>query len=94
MLFTSILSGKRNSTNQKLKSEKFYTDSETYIEVPMMRQCIYLDYAEFDGLKIVLLPYKGYRLSMIAVLPPKENYDVLQNIDYNTFSLWFKSMET
>ena len=76
------------------KPEKFYTDGESYTEVPMMRMREDCSFAEFDGVKVVMLPYKGYRLSMIAVLPPKENPDVLRNIDAETFSHWLDAMDT
>ena len=63
------------------KPEKFDTGGGKYIEVPMMKQRRDYRYSEVDGMKAVMLPYKGRRLSMVAVLPPEEKPDALKNID-------------
>lgn len=74
------------------KSEKFYAGGKSK-EVPMMKQRGDFMYAEIDGVKAVMLPYKGYRLSMIAVLPPRENPEALNDIDAEKFSAMTDSMK-
>ena len=74
-------------------NEKFYTVGDEYKEVPMMKQRGDFRYCEVDGVKVVAIPYKGYRLSMIVALPPKENLEALKNADAETFSKWLDAME-
>ena len=49
------------------EKEKFYTDTGRAKDVDMMKQRDDFSYSEVDGVKAVMLPYKGYKLSMIAV---------------------------
>ena len=72
--------------------EKFDTGEGNYVEVPMMKQRRDYMYCEFDGIKVVMLPYKGHRLSMIAVLPPKENPDALKYVDAAMLEQWRDAM--
>ena len=74
--------------------EKFYTDGEKFKEVDMMKQHDDFRYAEADGVKVVMLPYKGYRLSMIVALPSKYNPDAVKSADAETFAKWIDAMET
>ncbi|MBQ3402563.1 MAG: serpin family protein [Synergistaceae bacterium] len=76
------------------RPEKFWQDSENSTEVPMMRQRDDFGYAEFDGIKIVRLPYEDWGLSMVVVLPPMENPDALKYIDAETFRHWLDAMST
>lgn len=73
------------------ETERF-TDGEKVSGVSMMKQTSRFDYGEFDGIKIIRLPYKGRRLSMIAVLPPEENPDALYFVDMDTLKHWIASI--
>ncbi len=70
----------------------FHVNDRQTIDVQMMIQNRDFDYGEFDGIKIVRLPYNGYRLSMIAVLPPKENPNAIDSVDAETFKHWIDSL--
>lgn len=63
------------------KPEKFDTGNGKYVDVPMMKQRRDYMYCELDGMKAIMLPYKGRRLSMVAVLPPEGDPDALKDID-------------
>lgn len=73
-------------------TKPFYVNDEKTVDVQMMIQNDDFRYGEFDGVKVIMLPYKGYRLSMIAVLPPKENPDVIDSVDADTLRHWVKSL--
>ena len=84
---------RRKFNKRATKDEKFYTDGEKYKLVPMMRIRYDFRYCESDGVKVIELPYKVGRLSMIAVLPPKDNPGALNDIDAEKFSEWRGKME-
>ena len=73
-------------------SEDFY-DGERVTKVPMMKQRDNFYFAEFDGVKILRLPYEQGRMSMIILLPPKENNNLLENLDAETLKHWVSSLE-
>ena len=73
--------------------KKFYIDNNNETNVSMMRAHREYMFGEFDGFKIIRLPYKGYRLSMVAVLPPKEQDSKLDTIDAKTFTRWLESLD-
>ena len=75
------------------KKENFYTDGGRCREVDMMKQRGDFRYFESGGVKAVMLPYRGGRLSMVAVLPPKGRPDVMKNLDAAKFSEWLKAMD-
>ena len=56
---------------EKTSKENFYPGGCEYFEVDMMKKYGDFAYAEKDGNKIIRLPYKGHRFSMIIILPPK-----------------------
>ena len=72
------------------KPEKF-RDGDKVTEVPMMKQNENFSYGEFDGVKVVRLPYKGRRMSMLVVLPREG-----QVIDINaeTLKQWSGKLTT
>ena len=72
--------------------EKFYTNGSNFKEVDMMKLREDFRYCEVEGVKVVYLPYKGGRLSMVAALPPKDNPDALKDIDAGTFAGWLEAM--
>ena len=73
-------------------SEDFY-DGEKVTKVPMMKKRDNFAFAEVDGVKIIRLPYEQGRMSMIAVLPPKENDNVLANLDAEILKKWISSLD-
>ena len=75
------------------KNEEFHTEKGSK-EVPMMRQRNDFRYCESDGVKVILLPYKDYRFSMIAVLPPEDKPEALKDIDAVKFAGWLDAMKT
>ena len=72
------------------KPEEF-RDGDKVTEVPMMKQNENFSYGEFDGVKVVRLPYKGRRMSMLVVLPREG-----QVIDINaeTLKQWSGKLTT
>ncbi len=77
---------------KRTANEKFYNDGDNFIEVEMMKANSNFMFSEFDGVKIIALPYKSCGLSMIAVLPPKETPDVLKNINSEILGQWIEAM--
>ena len=73
--------------------EKFCTDTGRAKDVDMMKLRDDFSYSEVDGVKAVMLPYMGYKLSMIAVLPPKDNPDAVNSFDAETFAKWIEAMD-
>lgn len=55
----------------KTSKEDFYPGGCTVTKVDMMKKCGDFLYAERDGNKIIRIPYKGGRFSMVVFLPPK-----------------------
>ncbi len=51
------------------QNETFTTASGEKIDVPMMYQKNYFDYAQVEGWQILELPYRGETLSMVVLLP-------------------------
>ena len=72
------------------KPEKFH-DGGKVTEVPMMKQNENFSYGEFDGVKVISLPYKGRKMSMLVVLPPEGQ---VMNIDAETLKQWTKQLST
>jgi serpin B len=53
----------------KTREEPFHFPSGETVQVPMMNEVEVCQYAEQDGIKILKLPYKGFSVSMLLVLP-------------------------
>ncbi|MDD5590821.1 MAG: serpin family protein [Dehalococcoidales bacterium] len=53
----------------------FYLLEGNEITVPMMRQTESLGYAEGDGYQAIELPYDGHELSMVILLPARDNFE-------------------
>ena len=76
-------------SKKKTASKPFYYDGKKSVKVPMMIQYSDFEYAEDNGTKIIMLPYKGGRFAMVAVLPPADG-DIEMNAEI--FSGWLKSL--
>ena len=72
------------------KPEKFH-DGGKVTEVPMMKQYETFSYGEFDGVKVIRLPYKGRKMSMLVILPPEGK---APDIDADTLKRWTDSLST
>ena len=77
-------------TKSATKPENF-RDGEKISQVPMMKMYADFQYGEFDGVKIIRIPYKGRRIYMLAVLPP-EGEPALENLDAETLTRWNGSL--
>ncbi len=77
-------------SRRNTKPEKFH-DGNKVTEVPMMKQDDTFDYGEFNGVKIVRLPYKGRKMSMLVVLPPEGK---TADINAQTLKLWSEQLTT
>ena len=80
--------------SKKATTQEKFTDGEKVSEVPMMKINRNYSYGEFDGVKVVQIPYKERRLSMIALLPPEEKPDALSTLDAGTLTRWLGELET
>ena len=72
--------------NKEATAQEKFTDGEKVSEVPMMKINRNYSYGEFDGVKVVQIPYKERRLSMIALLPPEDKPDALSTLDAGTLT--------
>lgn len=55
------------------QNQPFYLSSGETIEVPMMHQMEYWNYAPLDGLQVLELPYQGETLSMVILIPEQSD---------------------
>lgn len=51
------------------KDAPFHLSKQNDVQAPLMHQRRHFDYAETDELQIITLPYAGYNLSLLVVLP-------------------------
>lgn len=76
------------------KDMPFRTGSGEVVRVPTMRQVGEFAYQEFDDVQVLELPYSGCALSMVIVLPKKE--DALEELESTltaaTLSRWTKAL--
>ena len=79
--------------NKELTAEKpFNVSSEIKTNVKMMMKHDDFLYGEFDGNKIIKLPYENYRTSLIAILPADNLKSTLENLTPETFSKMLNSL--
>lgn len=80
---------------RQTQNQLFYLSSGETIEVPMMHQMEYWNYADLDGLQVLELPYQGETLSMVILVP--EQLDGLaaleQQLTPDTLQQWLKAAE-
>ncbi|MBU0611828.1 serpin family protein [Patescibacteria group bacterium] len=92
--------GKWSKTFEKkgTKENSFFIDSENNVEVNMMKQAnndeTLFNYSENDDLQILEMPYKGDKLSMIVVLPKKNDITSFEKLlTFSNFNSWKKSLK-
>lgn len=77
------------------RPESFWSMPERSVEVPMMRQQHVFRYAEPTGLQVLELPYLGYDLSMLILLPAERTglFDLERRLNYANLVKWTKAFE-
>jgi serpin B len=76
------------------KDGSFYLLDGSEIIVPMMRQTENFGYTEGEGYQAVELPYDGRELSMVIMLPRKDNFKQFErSLDYQLVDLPIKTLE-
>lgn len=71
----------------------FYLLDGREITVPLMRQQTSLAYAEGDGYQMVELPYDGWELSMVILLPERERFSEFEaGLDADTISAMLQDL--
>ena len=80
--------------DKKATTQEKFTDGNKVSEVQMMKISRNYSYGEFDGVKVVQIPYKGRRLSMVAVLSPEDEPNALRTLDSRTLARWLAGLST
>lgn len=83
-----------NASNTGL--QPFHLTGGTVREVPMMFGKRYHRYADTDGVQLIELPYKGDRLSMVAILPKERGglTAVEKNLDGRRLGQWIGLLDS
>ena len=79
-------------SKMKTSPEKFH-DGEKVSQVPMMKKYARFQYGEFEGVKVIQIPYKGHRLSMLVLLPTGDRPDALDGLSADTLKRWINELE-
>jgi len=76
------------------KDGPFYLLDGSKVTVPMMKQTEHFGYTEGEGYQAVELPYDGRELSMVILLPRKENFEQFEgSLDYQLVDSLIKALE-
>ena len=76
------------------KDGPFYLLDGSKVTVPMMKQTEHFGYTEGEGYQAVELPYDGRELSMVILLPRKENFEQFEgSLDYQLVDSLIKTLE-
>ena len=59
----------------------------------MMKKYTNFQFGIFEGTKVISIPYKGGRISMLAVLPPEDRPDALKALTANTLKWWISELQ-
>jgi serpin B len=100
LVFTNYMFFKgtwENPFNDQLTNkEDFFLNNGNKKKVDFMKQTVYLKYNENDIFQIIELPYSGKNLSLIVMLPKKENLiDSLESIlNPSNYSFWTNELYT
>ncbi|MGB3237135.1 MAG: serpin family protein [Geitlerinemataceae cyanobacterium] len=75
------------------QNQPFYLSSQEQIEVPMMHQMEYWNFANLEGLQVLELPYEGENLSMVILLPTEIDglADLEQQLTPENLQTWLSS---
>ena len=98
LVLTNAIYFKGNWENQfkksRTKDARFWLDTDTAIEAPMMFQKHKFGYGETDNLQILELPYSGGGFTMIVLLPKKVEgiSDLEAMLDMNKINVWKGSL--
>lgn len=78
----------------RTEKELFWITPTQSIKARMMRQTHEFRYAEQDGLQILELPYIGYDLSMIVLLPKERNgmLEMEKRLSANNVARWINAL--
>ena len=76
----------------KTSPEKFH-DGEKVSQVPMMKKHAYFQYGEFDGVKVIEIPYSGRRILMVVLLPTEDRPDAMEGLSADTLKRWLGELE-
>ena len=79
-------------SKMKTTPEKFH-DGKKSSQVPMMKKYTNFQFGIFEGTKVISIPYKGGRISMLAVLPPEDRPDALKALTANTLKWWISELQ-
>ena len=76
------------------RPDKFYTKSDTTVQVPFMHQRGQFSYGENDQLQLIALPYAGQQLEMFILLPRnREGIGQLEDsLTATSLSAWTSGM--
>ena len=80
---------------ERTAPEPFWVSSDKSIQAPMMRQEHVFRYAEQDDLQILELPYMGYDLSMLILLPKERGglSEVEKQLGADNLARWIKALD-
>lgn len=79
-------------SKMKTTPEKF-RDGGKISQVPMMKKYTHFQFGMFEGTKVVSIPYKGGRISMLVILPPEDKPDALDGLTANTLKWWLGELQ-
>lgn len=79
-------------SKMKTSPEKFH-DGEKVSQVPMMKKYAHFQYGEFNGVKVIEIPYSGRRISMLVLLPSEDRPDAIDNVSAETVKQWISELE-
>ena len=76
------------------RPSRFHVSPEQTVTVPMMHQTTKAQYAEFEGLQALALPYRGETLSMLVLLPKETDgiTDLEGDLSVDMLSSWRESL--
>ena len=79
-------------SKMKTSPEKF-RDGEKVSQVPMMKKHANFQYGEFDGVKVIEIPYSGMRITMLVLLPSEDRPDAMEGLSADTLKRWISELE-
>jgi serpin B len=79
----------------RTEKQPFYVKANEAIECDLMQQTEGFGYAHLDGVRVLVMPYRGYELSMAVILPDDKAglSAVEERLDGETLSGWIAASE-